>query len=104
MVAGVHGRTADLGALAQPAAAARLAAGLVLVLDVTDLADSGLAADVNAAQLAARHPDHGVIAFLRQQLGTGAGGTYELAATAERELQVVHRRTDGDVRERDGVA
>src|SRR5206468_10855950 len=38
MVAGVHGRAADLGALTQPAAATRLAARLVLVLDVTDLA------------------------------------------------------------------
>src|SRR6266571_4172450 len=94
MVAGVHGRTADLGALAQPAAAACLATGLVLVLDVTDLADRGLAADVNPAQLAARHPDHGVIALFRQQL----------SASTERELDVVHGRTHRDVLQRDRVA
>src|SRR5207253_5474178 len=103
MVAGVHRRTADLGTLAQPAAAARLAAGLVLVLDVTDLADRGLAADVNPAQLPTRHPDHGVIALFREQLGAGAGGAHQLATATERELQVVHRRADGDVLQGDRV-
>src|SRR6266568_6123846 len=57
MVAGVHRRATDLGALTKPTAAARLAAGLVFMLDVTDLADGRLAADMDAAQLTARHPD-----------------------------------------------
>src|SRR6266571_2677884 len=104
MVAGVHGRTADLGALAQPAAAACLATGLVLVLDVTDLADRGLAADVNPAQLAARHPDHGVIALFRQQLSACTGGPDQLTAATERELDVVHGRTHRDVLQRDRIA
>src|SRR2546423_3756194 len=104
MVAGVHGRTADLGALAQPAAAARLAARLVFVLDVTDLADGGLAADVDAAQLAARHADDRVVAFLGEQLRAGAGGPDELAAATEGQLDVVHGRTDRDVYQRDRVA
>src|SRR2546430_14901659 len=104
MVAGVHGRTADLGALAQPAAAAGLATGLVLVLDVTDLAERGLAADVNPAQLAARHPDHGVIALFRQQLSTCAGGPDQLTAATEGELDVVHGRTHRDVLQRERVA
>src|SRR5947209_7081164 len=88
MVARVHRRAADLGTLAEPAAAARLAARLVLVLDVTDLADGRLAADVDPAQLAARHADDGVVALLGQQLRARAGAPHELAATSERELDV----------------
>src|SRR5215467_7898491 len=104
MVAGVPRRATDLGALAQPAAAARLAAGLVFVLDVTDLADRGLAADVDTAELAARHSDDRVVAFLGQELDAGAGRADQLTAAAERELDVVHGRADGDVGERDRVA
>src|SRR5690348_5395405 len=104
MVAGVHGRAAHLGSPAQPAVAAGLAAGLVLVLDVTDLADGGLRADVDASQLSAGHPDDGVIAFLGEQLRGRAGASYELAASAQRELQVVDGGADRDVLQRYGVA
>ena len=74
------------------------------MLDVTDLADRGLAANVNASQLARGHADHGVVAFLGQQLRGGAGRADELAAAAERQLDVVNRRTDRDVSERQRVA
>src|SRR5689334_16643604 len=83
MVAGVHRRATDLGALTQPAAAARLASRLVFVLDVTDLADGRLTADVDAAQLSARHPDDRVVAFFGKELSGGAGASHELAATTE---------------------
>src|SRR6266576_1872662 len=104
MVAGVHRRAADLGALAQPATAARLAAGLVLVLDVTDLADGRLAADVDPTQLAARHADDRVVTFLGEQLCAGAGRPDELSAATEGQLDVVHCRADRDVGQRDRVA
>src|SRR6266478_1154941 len=68
VVDGVHRRASDSGADSEPPAASRLTARLVLVLDVTDLADSGLAADVDPAKLARRHPDDCVVAFLREQL------------------------------------
>src|SRR5207244_484069 len=96
MVAGVHRRPADGRPDAQPAAAASLAARLVLVLDVTDLADGGLAVHVDAAKLAARHSDHGVVAFLREQLGRRSGAPDQLASTPERQLDVVDRRADRD--------
>src|SRR6266536_2694219 len=104
MVAGVHRRAADLRALTEPAAAAGLAAGLVFVLDVTDLADGRLAADVDAAQLAARHADDRVVAFLGEQLRAGAGRPDQLAAATESQLDVVHGRADRDVCEWDRVA
>jgi len=74
------------------------------VLDITDLADRGLAAHVDSAQLATRHANHGVVAFLREQLGGRAGGADELAAAAERELDVVDRRADRDVGQWERIA
>src|ERR1700730_609753 len=68
MVAGVHRRATHCGPHAEPPAASGLAARLVLVFDITDLADRGLASHVNAPQFAARHADYGVVAFLCEQL------------------------------------
>src|SRR5262245_13922977 len=104
MVAGVHRRTSHGRPDAEPAAAACLPARLVLVLDVTDLADRGLAVDVDSAQLAGRHADDGVVAFFGEQLGGCAGASDELAAPTEGELDVVDGRADRDAREWDGVA
>src|SRR5579872_278593 len=80
VVGGVHRRAAHGRALALPARAARFAAGLVLVLQVADLAHRGHAADVHAAHLARRHPDDGVVAFFRDELGRRPGGADELPA------------------------
>src|SRR5439155_25852357 len=104
MVPRVHRRTANGGPDSEPPAAAGLPARLVLVLDVTDLADGGLAAHVDAAQLAGRHADDGVVAFLRKQLRRRARRTDELATATERQLDVVDRRADRDVRQRNRVA
>src|SRR5437660_654488 len=104
VVAGVRGRAADLGALAQPAAAAGLAAGLVFVLDITDLTNRGLAADVDPSQFAAWHAHDRVIAFLGEELRARPGRSHQLPAPSQRQLDVMHGRADGDVLERDGVA
>ena len=45
-----------------------------------------------------------VVAFLGEELGGGAGGPDDLAALARDELDVVDRRAERDVRERQGVA
>src|ERR1041385_1343862 len=100
----VHGRAADLGPLAQPARAAGLAARLVLVLQVADLAQGGLAAHVDAAQLGRGHAHDGVAALLGQELRRGARRADQLAATAQRQLDVVDRRADGDPLQRQRVA
>src|SRR5512146_751031 len=54
VVDGVHRGAAHRGALPAPAAAARLSPGLVLVIDVADLADGGAAGEEDAAHLARR--------------------------------------------------
>src|SRR6476661_8443046 len=80
MVARVHDDAADLRSLAHVAGAACLAEVLVLVVEVADLADRGHAAQRDAAHLARRHADRGVVALLGQELGRRAGGPDDLAA------------------------
>src|ERR1700682_602860 len=96
MVAGVHRRTSNGGPDTKPAAASCLAARLVLMLDVTDLADRGLAANMKSGELTPRAAHDVVVAFLREQLGGRAGRADELAAATERQLDVVDGRTDRD--------
>src|SRR5207245_2842267 len=84
-----------VGALAQPAAAAGLAAGLVFVLDITDLTNRGLAADVDPSQFAAWHAHDRVIAFLGEELRARPGRSHQLPAPSQRQLDVMHGRADG---------
>src|SRR5205807_3127588 len=95
---------ADRRALAPPAALAGLADVLVLVLDVADLADGGVAEHGNPAHLTGRHPDLGVIALARQQLRRHAGRAHHLATAPGLELDVVHRAAQRDIGERQRVA
>src|SRR5476649_2816892 len=74
------------------------------MVDITDLADRGLASDVDPAQLTRRHANDGVVAFLRQELSGSTRGPHELASTTKRELDVVDGRTDRDARQRDRIA
>ena len=104
MVARVHDDAADLRPLAHVAGAAGLAEVLVLVVEVADLADRGHAPDADPADLARRQPDLGVVALLGEELGRRAGGPDDLAALAGDELDVVDRRAERDVGDRQGVA
>src|SRR5216683_1025610 len=104
VVARVHRRASYGRPDPQPAAAAGLAARLVLVLDITDLAHRGLTANVDPSQLARRHADDRVVALFREQLGRRASGSGELPATPERQLDVVHSRADRDPGEGKRVA
>src|SRR6266542_6280600 len=104
VVGGVHGRTTHGGPHAQPARTPGLAAGLVLMVQVTELADGGGAADVDAAQLAGGHADDRVVALLGQQLRAGAGRAHELGAPAQRQLDGVDRGPGRDPLQRQRVA
>src|SRR4051794_32244215 len=104
VVDGVHRGAADGGALADPAAAPGLAAGLVGVIGVADLAHGRAADEEHAAHLARGETQHGVVAVLRDELDARAGRTSHLAALARLELDVVDERAGRDVREREAVA
>ena len=100
----VHRDAAHVRALAQPAAAAGLADRHVLVIDVADLADRREAVLVDLANLARRHLDRDVVAFLGHDLHAGAGAARHLPALAGLQLDVVHHRALRDVLQRQAVA
>src|SRR6476620_7539178 len=104
MVTRVHDDTSDFGPLAHVPGAAGLAEVLVLVVEVADLADGGHALHRDAPHLARRQPDGGELAFLGQQLGRDAGGADDLATLAGHQLDVVDRRAERDVGQRQCVA
>src|SRR4051794_14710262 len=85
----VHRGAADSRALADPAAAPGLAAGLVRVVGVPDLAHRCPADEEHAAHLARGETQHGVVAVLRDELDARPGRARHLAALPGLELDVV---------------
>src|SRR5829696_3124011 len=104
MVPRVHDDAADLGPLAHVPRAAGLAEVLVLVIEIADLSDRGHAADADPAHLTRGQAHLGVLALLGQQLRGRPGGAHDLAALARNELDVVDRRAERDVRDRQRIA
>src|SRR5207247_2046123 len=104
VVDGVHRGAAHGGALAEPAAAAGLAAGDVAVVDVAHLPDGGATRQQHPAHLAGRQPERRVARVLRDELDARSGGARHLAALAGLQLDVVDERAGRDVLERQGVA
>src|SRR5262249_44065618 len=104
VVDGVHHHAAVVRPEAQVADAARLAVRDVLVLEVADLPDGGVAVDVHLAPLAAGEAHLRVAALARHQLGAGARRAHHLPALAGAQLDVVHLRAEGDLLQRQRVA
>src|ERR1035437_250299 len=93
----VHRDAAVVRLPAEPAVAAGLADGDVLVLEVADLPDRGVAVDAHAAELARRDAEQRIHALLRHELRPGSRRSRHLSAAARLELDVVH---DGAERDR----
>ena len=104
MVVRVHRDTARLRTASEPAAAACLADGDVLMLEVADLADRRTAVDVHAADLAGRHAQERIVAFLCHELCRRARAADELCALADLQLDGMDDRTERDVLQRECVA
>src|SRR5271169_1585851 len=104
VVHGVHRDAAVVRLPAEPAVAAGLADGDVLVLEVADLPDRGVAVDAHAPELARRHAEERVSALLRHELRPGSGRARHLPAAARLQLHVVHDRAERDRLERKGVS
>src|ERR671923_62078 len=103
VVDGVHRGATHGRALAEPAAAARLAARDVLMVDVADLADRRAAGQRYAPHLAGWKPQHAVALVLRDELHTGAGAARELPALAGLQLDVVDERAGRDRAQRQRI-
>src|SRR6476646_8801787 len=104
VVDGVHHLAAHLRALPHPAALARLAPRLQLVLRIAHLADHGQAAVVHQPHLGARHAKGDVVALLRHHLRRHPRRAADLRALPDLELDAVHRRAERDLAQRQRVA
>ena len=104
MVVRVHRDTACLRTASEPAAAACLSDGDVLMLEVADLTDRRTAVDVHAANLTGRHAQECVVAFLRHELCRRARTADELCAFADLQLNGMNDRTERDVLQWECVA
>ena len=104
MVIRVHRNTARLRTASEPAAAACLTDGDVLMLEVADLSDRRTAVDMHAADLAGRHTEECVVAFLCHELRGCSRAAHELCALADLELDGMDHRTERDILERKRVA
>ena len=104
MVVGVHDRTTDSRSPAHVAFPAGFADRDVLMVDVADLADAGVAVDVDVALFAGGEADQGVVPFLRHQLRHVAGRADQLGALAGVELDAVDEGTERNVRKGKRVA
>src|SRR6185503_12060077 len=100
----VHRHATHVRALAEPPAPSGLAVRHVLVIDVADLSDGRDALDVDLANLARRHLHRGVLALARHQLHPRSGAAGNLATLAGTQLDVVNRRAEWDVLQRQAVA
>src|SRR6185437_4478399 len=90
MVDRVHGDAAVVRHAALPALAAGLADGRVHVVGVRHRADRGHAAAMHQALLAGIQPEDDVLAITANDLSVAAGGTRDLPALADLDLDVVH--------------
>src|SRR5687768_10101894 len=100
----VHGDAAVMRLLAEVTGAAGLADRHVLVLEIADLSDRRIAANVDFAHLARGKTQRGPVALTRDQLCADARGTDHLAALAFLQLHVVDHGAEGDLRQREGIA
>src|ERR1700730_13762059 len=104
MVDGVHGHATRLRAHALPTVSARLPQRRELGLRVADLTDGRAAVDRHPAHLGARQPQRGEVALLGDELDARPRAAGHLAPRARLELDVVDRRSHGDVAQRQRVA
>src|SRR5258707_7514649 len=100
MVDRVHGDAAVMGLATEPAIATGLADRNVHVIGVRHRADGAAAAAVRQALLARAEADDDVVLVAADDLGVGAGGTRQLTALADLQLDVVHDGANRHVAER----
>src|SRR5258708_3949670 len=100
----VHDHAAHMRTASEPAGTAGLAERDVLVLDVTDLADGGVALGENLADFTGRQADLRVTGIDRHDGRAAAGGAADLGAAAGNDFDIVDGRAERDLVERKRVA
>src|SRR6516164_2210794 len=103
MIHRVHGHAANRWLLPAPTRTAGLAIGLVLVVEITNLADRSHAIDRELANFAGRHFHERIVAFLAEKLRRSTGRANRLATAPGIELEVVHHRARRNVANLQGI-
>src|SRR5712671_3598142 len=88
MIDRIHRHAAVVRFLAAMTRPSRFTDGHVLVLEIADLADRGVAADVHFAHLAGGETERSPVLFARHELGEGTGRAGHLAALPFLQLDV----------------
>src|SRR5580704_11359904 len=104
MIDRVHGLAAHMTAPAHPAAAAGLADRDVQNVGIGNPTDGGDAAAMHQALLAGIQAQDHIFAVATDDLRVGAGGTRDLAALADLDLDIVDDGADRNVGGRHGIA
>ena len=104
MIDRVHRDAAIVRHLAEVTRAACFADRDILVLEVSDTADRGVAAHVNLAHLARREPQRRPLALAGHELRRRSRRTRHLSALAFLQLDVVDRRAERHAQERKRIA
>src|SRR5690348_3586819 len=100
----IHHRAAHVRAAAEMPRAPRLADADILMIEIAHLANRRDAVEMNAALLARRQADDGVIAFLRHQLRRGSRAADDLPAAALMQFDIVDDSAGWDTADRQRIA
>src|SRR5574340_658661 len=104
MINGVHDHPSDLGTFAEPACPARFTDTDILMVDIADLSDGGLAFHEDLPDLAGGKSNLCISLFFGHQLAVSAGGSDQLSPLADLQFQIMDQRPQGNVLQRYGIA
>ena len=103
VVNGVHHHAADVRTSAKPAGAPGLPSGDVHMVNVSHLTNGRVALFVDATDFTRRQTDQGVAALAVVEDGLLTGATRHLTTATGRQLDVVNRRAERDIFQRQRV-
>jgi hypothetical protein len=96
MIHRVHGHTAHFGSAPEPARTSRLAQANVFVINISHLADGGLALQQYSPQLSRGQLQQTVTTLLGHELHPSSGATRQLSALSCSHFHIVDNGTQGD--------
>jgi hypothetical protein len=96
MVHRVHGHTAHSGSAPEPARTSRLAQANVFVINISHLADGGLALQQYSPQFSLGQLQQGITTLLGHELHSSAGATRQLPALSCFHFHIVDDGTQGN--------
>ena len=96
----IHGDSPHLGPATTPSGCTCFSERDILMVGVPNLAHGGTAQDKDLPNLARRHPDLSIAAFLGHKLGCTSSASNQLASSTRCQFQVVDRGSQRNVNQR----